>query len=114
MKETFTDDLFKRTYVQQVPIVAPLVNEVTIPEPEIGIEAPAQHDLTSTAEDSPAVFTSELEISYSIEVTPAAIDHSLLAESGGLDDENVINQSKSKTKELQSELEQEVDFRCFS
>jgi hypothetical protein len=63
--------------------VAPLVSEVAIPEPEIEIEAPPKHDLTSTAEESLAVSTSEPE-------TPAAIDHILLAESGSSDD--VVNE----------------------
>jgi hypothetical protein len=70
--------------VQQGPIVAPLVSEVAIPEPEIEIEAPPKHDhLTSTAEESVAVSTSEPE-------TPAAIDHILLAESGSSDE--VVNE----------------------
>lgn len=83
--------------------MAPFVSEVAIPEPEVEIEAPTKQDLTSTAEESPAVFTSEPETSYAIEGTPAAIDHSLLAESGSPDDENAINQPE--TMELQSELE---------
>lgn len=59
--------------------MAPLVYEVSIPEPEIEIEIPVKHDLMSTVEESPAVFTSEAETSCAIEVTPAAID---LVESG--------------------------------
>ena len=83
--------------------MAPLVSEVAIPEPEIEIEAPAKHDLTSTAEESPAVVMSEPETPYAIEETPAAVDHSLLAESGSHDDENVVD--KSETVELHSEVE---------
>jgi hypothetical protein len=83
-------------YVQQIPVVAPLVSEVAISEPEFEIEAPAEHDLTSTEES----LAPEPETSYPIEETPAAIDHSLLAESGSPDD---VNQSEAT--ELQSELE---------
>ena len=72
----------------------PLVSEIAIPEPEIEIETLAKHNLTSTADESPAVFTSEPETSYAIEETPAAIDNSL-AESGSLDDENAVNQSET-------------------
>jgi hypothetical protein len=73
--------------------VAPLVSEVSIPEPEIEIDAPAEHDLTSsTAEESLAVSTSDPEISYAIEETPATMDHSLLAESGSPDDESAVIQ----------------------
>jgi hypothetical protein len=72
--------------------VAPLVSEVAVPEPEIEIEeASARHDFTSTAEESPA----ELETSYPIEVTPAAIDHSLIAEIGSPNDENAVNESET-------------------
>ena len=46
--------------------MVPLVSEVVIPEPEPEAEAPAKHDLTSKAEESPAVFPSE--------VTPAALE----------------------------------------
>ena len=81
--------------------MAPLASEVAIPEPEIEIEAPAEHDLTSAAEESPAVFTSKPETS--LEEIPTVVDHSLLAESGSPDDENTINQPD--TMELQSELE---------
>ena len=81
--------------------MAPLVSDVAIqPEPEIEVEAPAKQDLT---EESSAVFTPEPETSYAIEVTPAVIDHSLVAESGRSDDENAVNQSE--TMELQSEIE---------
>ena len=83
--------------------MAPPVSEVVIPEPEVELEAPAKHDLTSTAEESPAVFTSEPETSHAVEVAPATIDHSLLAESGIPDDENAVNQPEAM--ELQSELE---------
>ena len=81
----------------------PLTSEIAIPEPENEEEAQAEHDLASTAEESPTVSTSEPETSYTTEVIPAAIDHSILAESGIHDDGNAVN--LSKTMELQSELE---------
>ena len=84
----------------------PLVSEVAIPEPEPEIEIeepPAEHDLTSTAEESAAVFISEPETSYVIEGTPAAVDHSLLTESGSHDVENAVD--LPETMELQPELE---------
>jgi hypothetical protein len=68
--------------------VASLVSEVSIPEPEVEIDAPAKHELASTAEESPA----ESETSYAIEETPAALDQ---AETGNPDDENVVNQSET-------------------
>ena len=80
--------------------MTPLVSEVAMSEPEIEMDAPAKHDLmSSTAEESLAVSTSEPEISYAFEETPATIDHSLLAESGGPDDENAVIQSASETIE---------------
>ena len=92
--------------MQQEPIVAPPVSETAIPEPEVEIEAPAKHDLTSRVEESPAVFESEPETSQVVEVTPAAIDHSLLAESASHDDESTVNQPEAT--EVQSELEPRV------
>jgi hypothetical protein len=77
---------------QEHSIVAPLVSEVAIPEPESEIEAPAEHDFTSTAEESP----------YAIEETPAAI--SLIAESRSLDDESAVNQSETIEPEAVSEV----------
>ena len=74
--------------------MVPLVSEVVIPEPEPETEAPAKHDLESKAEESPVVFASEPETSNPIEEIPATIDHSLLAESGSLDDENGVNRSE--------------------
>ena len=68
--------------------MAPLVSEVAVPVPENEIEAPAKHDFTSTAEESPV----EPEASCAIEETPAAI--SLLAEARSLDDESTVNHSE--------------------
>ena len=62
---------------------------------EIEKEAEAKHDVALTAEESPAVSTSELGTSYAIEVIPASIDHSILAETGTPDDENAVNQSET-------------------
>ena len=87
--------------VQQGPIVDPLTSSEI--EPEIEKEATAEHDLTLSAEKSPTVSSSEPETSYTVEVIPAAIDHSPLAESRIHDDENAVNQSE--TMDLQSELE---------
>ena len=75
------------------------VSEVAaIPEPEIGKEAPAEHDLFTSTEEAPAISTSGPETSYAkaIEWIPASIDHNLLAESGSLDDEkNSVNRSET-------------------
>jgi hypothetical protein len=81
----------------------PLTSEVAIPEPEIGKEAIAELELASKAEESPAVSAPEPVTPCTIEVIPAAIDHSLVTESGIHDDENAVNQSESV--ELGSELE---------
>ena len=78
----------------------PLTSEIAIPEPGVEKEAPVSHDLTSTAEESPAVSTSA---SYTVEVIPESVDHSIHAETGSPDDENALNESD--TMELQSELE---------
>ena len=78
----------------------PLTSEIAIPEPDVEKEAPVSHDLTSTAEESPAVSTSA---SYTVEVIPESVDHSIHAETGSPDDENALNESD--TMELQSELE---------
>jgi hypothetical protein len=83
--------------------VDPLAPEIDTPKPDIEKEAPTEHDLASTAEDSPAVSTSDPETSYTIEVIQAAVDPSLLAESAIHDDENAVNQTE--TVALQSELE---------
>ena len=68
-------------------MVAPLVSEVSIPEPEVEIDALAKHELTSTAEGSPA----EPE-TCAIEETPAGLDQ---AETRNSDDENVVNPSET-------------------
>ena len=81
----------------------PLTSEIAKPEPDIVKEAPASHDVTSTAEESPAISTSEPETSYTVEVIPETLDNSLLAESAIHDDENAVNQTE--TMELQSELQ---------
>jgi hypothetical protein len=83
--------------------VETLVSEVTIPEPEIEIEARAKPCPTSTTEESSVVFTSELETPQAMEVAPAPVAHSLLAEPESLDVKNTVSQPE--TKELQSELE---------
>jgi hypothetical protein len=81
----------------------PLAPKIDIPQPDIGKEAPAEHDVASKAEESSAVSTSEPGTSYAIDVIPASIDHSILAETGSPDDENAVNQTE--TVALQSELE---------
>ena len=69
--------------------MAPPASEFAIPEPEFEKEAPPEHDLTTS------VSTSEPGTSYANEVTPAAIDDSLLAESASLDDEIAVYQSET-------------------
>ena len=90
-EKTFIDNMFLM-YVQQEPVAAPLVSEdATTPKPDIVKETPAEHDLTMTAEEAPAVSTSEPETSYTIEGTPA---HNILAVSGS-PDEDANNQSET-------------------
>ena len=82
-------------YVQQEP---PVSEAAAIPEPEIVKEGPVEHDLltSSTAEEAPAVSTSEPETSYAVEGTSAAMDHNLLTESGSPDEEkNAVSQSET-------------------
>ena len=64
----------------------------SVPDTQKEIEAPAKHDLTSTAEESAAVFISEPKTSYAFERTPA---HHSLVESGKPVDENAVNQSET-------------------
>ena len=81
--------------------MAPLVPEVTIPEPEIELEDSDKPEPTLTTEESHAA--SEREISQDIEVAPATIEHSPLPESEDPDIENPVRQPE--ITELQSEVE---------
>ena len=77
---------------QHEPIVAPLAPEAAISRPEIETEPPVK----LTTVEPLAVFMSEPETSQVIEVAPAAVDHSPLAESEIPDVENVVSQPETK------------------